>query len=69
LEGGNAELKALVAAYLPAFMSLRDCVTSLEKHTLPDATLHEGDSKESKVISIRLILNRSIMAILLGLVL
>jgi chromosome segregation ATPase len=62
LEGGNAELKALVAAYLPAFMSLRDCVTSLEKHTLPDATLHEGDSKESKVISIRLILNRSIMA-------
>jgi hypothetical protein len=69
LEGGNAELKALVAAYLTAFMSLRDCVTSLEKHTLPDATLHEGDSKESKVISIRLILNRSIMAILLGLVL
>ncbi|KAJ7006188.1 protein NETWORKED 1D-like [Populus alba x Populus x berolinensis] len=48
LEGGNAELKALVAAYLPAFMSLRDCVTSLEKHALPDATLHEGDSKESK---------------------
>ncbi|XP_011026123.1 PREDICTED: early endosome antigen 1-like [Populus euphratica] len=48
LEGGNAELKALVAAYLPAFMSLRDCVTSLEKHTLPDATFHEGDSKESK---------------------
>ncbi|KAJ6405660.1 hypothetical protein OIU84_013589 [Salix udensis] len=48
LEGANAELKALVAAYLPAFMSLRDCVTSLEEHTLPDATLHEGDSKESK---------------------
>ncbi|KAJ6773842.1 PROTEIN NETWORKED 1C [Salix purpurea] len=48
LEGGNAELKALMAAYFPAFMSLRECVTSLEKHTLSDATFNEVDNKEPK---------------------
>ncbi|KAI5589705.1 hypothetical protein BDE02_05G179600 [Populus trichocarpa] len=52
LEGGNADLKALMAAYFPAFMSLRDCVTSLEKHTLSDVTFNEVDNKEPKVISI-----------------
>ncbi|KAF9682916.1 hypothetical protein SADUNF_Sadunf05G0157600 [Salix dunnii] len=48
LEGGNVELKALMAAYFPAFMSLRECVTSLEKHTLSDATFNEVDNKEPK---------------------
>ncbi|KAG5246244.1 protein NETWORKED 1D [Salix suchowensis] len=48
LEGGNAELKALMAAYFPAFMSLRECVTSLEKRTLSDATFNEVDNKEPK---------------------
>jgi hypothetical protein len=31
---------------------LRDCVTSLEKHTLSDVTFNEVDNKEPKVISI-----------------
>ncbi|KAJ6920503.1 hypothetical protein NC651_014175 [Populus alba x Populus x berolinensis] len=52
LEGGNADLKALMAAYFPAFMSLRDCVTSLEKQILSDVTFNEVDNKEPKVISI-----------------
>ncbi|CAK7346539.1 unnamed protein product [Dovyalis caffra] len=48
LEGRNAELKDLMVAYFPAFMSLRDCVASLEKRTLSDAAFNEVDNKELK---------------------
>ncbi|KAJ4832164.1 hypothetical protein Tsubulata_024755 [Turnera subulata] len=43
LEGGNAELKAQMTAYLPAFISLRNSIASLENHVLSDAARHGAD--------------------------
>ncbi|KAJ4831013.1 hypothetical protein Tsubulata_029574 [Turnera subulata] len=43
LEGGNAELKTQMTAYLPAFISLRNSIASLENHVLSDAARHGAD--------------------------
>lgn len=48
LEHENEELKSQMTSYVPAFISLTDCIASLENHTLSHATLHEH--KEAKVI-------------------
>ncbi|XP_057964520.1 protein NETWORKED 1D [Malania oleifera] len=48
LEGENGGLKAQLASYFPAIAALRDCITSLENHTLLHTKLHEADNVEAK---------------------
>ncbi|KAJ9188094.1 hypothetical protein P3X46_003487 [Hevea brasiliensis] len=48
LELENEELKSQMTSHVPAFTSLRDCVASLENHTLSHATLHGIHNKEAK---------------------
>ncbi|OAY49754.1 hypothetical protein MANES_05G080300v8 [Manihot esculenta] len=48
LELDNEELKSQITAHVTAFISLRDCITSLENHTLSPATFHGVHKKEEK---------------------
>ncbi|EEF37579.1 ATP binding protein, putative [Ricinus communis] len=48
MECENEELKTRMTSYVPAFISLRESITSLENHTLSHAILPEGDNKEAK---------------------
>ncbi|WCJ21579.1 kinase interacting (KIP1-like) family protein [Euphorbia peplus] len=51
LESENEDLKTQMMSYIPAFISLSDCITSLENHTLSHMTLHEAD-KETKDVTL-----------------
>ncbi|KAA8550832.1 hypothetical protein F0562_002516 [Nyssa sinensis] len=48
LEGENGEFKAQLAAYVPAVISLRDCISSLEDHSCLHTKLQETDNEEGK---------------------
>ncbi|KAB2634177.1 myosin-3-like [Pyrus ussuriensis x Pyrus communis] len=48
LEDENGGLQAQLAAYIPAVISLKECITSLEKHILADTGSHKLDAEESK---------------------
>ncbi|KAM1042003.1 hypothetical protein FF1_031157 [Malus domestica] len=48
LEDENGGLQAQLAAYIPAVISLKECITSLEKHILADTGSHKLDTEESK---------------------
>ncbi|KAM0998163.1 hypothetical protein EV2_008228 [Malus domestica] len=48
LEDENGGLQAQLAAYIPAVMSLKECITSLEKHMLADTGSHKLDTAESE---------------------
>ncbi|KAJ9171993.1 hypothetical protein P3X46_015286 [Hevea brasiliensis] len=48
VEHKNEELRSQMTSYVPAFISLMDCIASLENHTLSHAKLHEIHKKEAK---------------------
>lgn len=52
LERENQELKSQMTSYVPAFVSLRDCITSLENCTISQAAVHEVDkeAKDAKLV-------------------
>ncbi|KDP21416.1 hypothetical protein JCGZ_21887 [Jatropha curcas] len=47
MEHENEELKSQMTSYIPAFISLRECITSLENHSISQSAVHEVD-KEAK---------------------
>jgi chromosome segregation ATPase len=52
LKGENGGLQAQLAAYTPAVISFKNCISSLEKHTLFHYKPHAVENEEAKVISI-----------------
>ncbi|KAF5462672.1 hypothetical protein F2P56_018660 [Juglans regia] len=48
LEGENGGLHAQLAAYTPAVISVKDCISSLEKHTLSNYRLHAAQNEKAK---------------------
>uniref|UniRef100_A0A5B6Z4R9 Uncharacterized protein n=1 Tax=Davidia involucrata TaxID=16924 RepID=A0A5B6Z4R9_DAVIN len=58
LEGENGGLKAQLAVYVPAVISFRDCISSLENHSSLHTKLQEtdnGEAKDAEVVSYVLI--------------
>ncbi|XP_065861110.1 protein NETWORKED 1D [Euphorbia lathyris] len=53
LESENEELKTQMMSCIPAFISLSDCITSLENHTLSHVALHDADKETKDVILVR----------------
>ncbi|KAB2605359.1 CAP-Gly domain-containing linker protein 1 [Pyrus ussuriensis x Pyrus communis] len=47
-EDKNGGLQAQLAAYIPVVMSLKECITSLEKHMLADTGSHKLNTEESE---------------------
>ncbi|KAG2693701.1 hypothetical protein I3760_08G109300 [Carya illinoinensis] len=48
LEGENGGLHAQLAAYTPAVISVKDCISSLEKRTLSNHRLHAAQTEKAK---------------------
>lgn len=63
-EGENGKMRTQLALYVPAIQTLKDSISSLEKHAISSTKVKKVDEQEVKVLPISLYLNTNLYLLL-----